>query len=154
MNSILDFVQTSFPNLRLVASDSFYWSPRKQVVHFQPSALSDTTGSWSLLHEVGHALLLHQTFSTDFELLQLEISAWEKAKELAAGADITIPEDHIQDCLDTYREWLYLRSTCPTCTSAGQQIGLDNYSCINCNTNWQVSRSRTCRSYRKKLSLK
>lgn len=152
--SLIRTLEATYPEVSFVASDSFYWSPRKKVVNFVDELLSKESGSWSLLHEVGHALLDHTTFTSDFELVKLELAAWNKAQEIAKKVKIEIPDNHIQDCLDTYREWLYLRSTCPHCTSAGQQIKTSVYSCFNCNTTWEVSRSRQCRSYRRKLVTK
>lgn len=148
--SLINELAGAFPSIDFVDGDSFYWSPRKQVVHFVSKALNSDTGNWSLLHELGHALLEHQTYASDFELVKLELAAWEKAKVLGRKYDVVIPEDHIQDCLDSYREWLYLRSTCPTCMNSSQQIDAHTYSCFNCNTVWHVSRSRQCRSYRRK----
>jgi hypothetical protein len=74
---------------------------------------------------------------------------WEKAKQLAESLNYTIDPDHIQDCLDTYRDWLYQRSTCPTCTNCSLQTNSRTYACFNCGTNWNVSSSRMCRPYRK-----
>lgn len=147
-------LQNTYPDITFHASDSFYWSPRKKVVHFVDELVDNDSGRWSLLHELGHALLDHKTFNSDFELVKLELAAWQKAEQIAKKVSVKIPNDHIQDCLDTYREWLYLRSTCPHCTNAGQQIKTSTYSCFNCNSTWQVSRSRQCRSYRRKVAVK
>lgn len=103
---------------------------------------------WALLHEVSHALLGHQTYHTDVELLQLEVAAWARAEQLAADFDIHIEADHIQDCLDTYRDWLHGRSICPTCTTRSLQQSDHHYRCHNCHTSWRVSASRFCRPYR------
>ncbi|RTK94480.1 hypothetical protein EKI60_03795 [Candidatus Saccharibacteria bacterium] len=154
MSSLLTTLAKDFPNIAMVSSDSFYWSPRKKTVFYIDEKLSDTVGEWSLLHEIGHALLEHQTYQTDFNLLQLEVMAWDKAQELAKKYKVVIDPDHIQDCLDTYRDWLYQRSTCPTCTSCSLQIDSSTYRCFNCNTEWRVSRSRKCRTYRKKQTAK
>jgi hypothetical protein len=152
MPSLVQQLQKQFPTISFVPAESFYWSPRKQVVNFVTAASEDNIGAWSLLHELGHALLEHKNYGSDFELLSLELAAWEKAQVIAQEYDIVISSGHIQDCLDTYREWLYLRSTCPQCMSGSQQIEPHLYSCFNCNTTWRVSRSRQCRSYRQKLA--
>jgi hypothetical protein len=127
------------------------------------AAVQDQQAQWALLHETGHALLEHQSYKGDFELLRLEVAAWERAREVAAtishdfspdstpdaGMDVTIDEDHIQDCLDTYRDWLYKRSICPTCTTKClQQDDFVHYRCFNCHTTWRVSSNRFCRAYR------
>ncbi len=152
MDSLLPTLCAQFPQVTFQASDSFYWSPRKQLVHYSEKALEDVMGLWSLLHEVGHATLGHQSFSSDFELLEFEVAAWAKARILAQTYGLSISEDHIQDCLDTYRDWLYQRSTCPTCTSCGLQSDAKTYHCLNCDCTWQVSASRLCRPYRRTRS--
>ena len=149
MPSMLDQLRHDYPDLSFVQSDSFYWSPQKNIIHYR--FIDDSPESvWPLLHEVGHAQLGHRRYSSDFELLSLEIEAWEQAKLLAKKYACEIDEDHIEDCLDTYRDWLYERSTCPICTNSSLQIEVDRYSCFNCNNEWRVSSSRKCRTYRKK----
>ncbi len=148
MSTLINSLKNDFPNLSFTESDSYYWSPRKNTVHYRKSIDSEKS-SWPLLHEVGHALLEHQQFTSDFELLTLEIEAWERAKKLAKKYGYKIDENHIQDCLDTYRDWLYKRSTCPMCTNSGLQIKSDTYRCVNCDNIWHVSASRKCRTYRK-----
>jgi hypothetical protein len=93
-------------------------------------------------------MLGHQTYRSDFELLLLEVAAWDKAKQLAASQGITMDEEHIQDCLDTYRDWLHERSTCPRCGTVSLQASPSEYNCHNCSASWQVSKSRFCRPYR------
>lgn len=139
------------PGLRFTAGQQFCWSPESGEVFFNPAA-NDETSVWSLLHETGHALLNHATYQADFELVRLEAAAWEKARSLAAALGGKIDEDHIQDCLDTYRDWLYKRSICPTCrTKCLQQNDFIHYRCFNCHTVWRVTASRFCRAYRSRL---
>ena len=151
MEKILSKLKKRFPALSFRAGGRFTWSPKtKQIIYKEDSLSTDRIAVWSLLHEVGHALLGHSTYNSDFELLSLETAAWQKAKELAPAYNQEIDEDHIQDCLDTYRDWLYQRSTCPTCTSCSLQIDSKTYCCFNCGGSWQVSSSRLCRPYRRK----
>lgn len=132
----------------LTASDKFYWSPQTRAVHFNQAAIHTLHGQWALLHELAHAQLKHTTYTYDITLLQLETAAWEQAKSTGKRLGIMIDEDHVQDCLDTYREWLYARSTCPSCQSSGLQLNKTTYSCFTCQTVWNVSPSRFCRAYR------
>lgn len=136
--------------LSLVEDSSFYWSPKDSTVHYDPTKLHSPKGVWSLLHECGHARLGHSAYGTDFELVKLEALAWEEAKQLGKKLQIDIAEEHVQDCLDTYRDWLHQRSTCPTCGTIGLQADRYNYSCHNCNGQWSVTASRFCRTYRRK----
>lgn len=147
-DTILADLTKNNPNLQFVAGDCFYWSPAKRQVYYKQAA-EGQTAVYSLLHEVGHGLLAHKRYKLDFELLQLEVAAWEHAKQLGAHYGITISEDHIQDCLDSYRDWLYRRSICPSCTAkALQQDDQPMYRCFNCHTTWHVTPSRFCRPYR------
>lgn len=148
MSTLINKLSIDFPNIHFKLSDSYYWSPRKNTVHYRKNIDSEKA-SWPILHELGHAVLEHKSFKSDFELIKMEIDAWQKAKELALKYNYSIEEEHIQDCLDTYRDWLYKRSTCPWCTSSGLQIESNLYRCLNCNNTWQVSASRKCRTYRK-----
>ena len=141
-------LQQRFTKLGFVAGGQFSWSPETNEVIYKESA-EGQEAAWSLLHETGHALLGHTTYHADFELLRLEIAAWKRAQALAADLGINIDEDHIQDCLDTYRDWLYKRSICPTCnTKALQQGDFVHYRCHNCHTTWRVTASRFARAYR------
>lgn len=148
MEALLNELRVRFPMLSFREGTVFCWSPEMQEVTYNP--MSDLhTSSWSLLHETSHGLLNHTTYGTDFELLRLEVAAWQKAKELAQEVDIEIDEDHIQDCLDSYRDWIYGRSICPRCSTKSLQLSdLKHYRCFNCHEVWQVTPSRFCRAYR------
>jgi hypothetical protein len=148
MDKLIARLEVEFPSLRFTPGRQFYWSPETAEI-FYKSKSAGKRATWSLLHETGHALLGHQGYEADFELLRLEVAAWEKAKELAQSLEIEIDEDHIQDCLDTYRDWLYKRSICPNCTTKCLQQGdFVHYRCFNCHTTWRVTASRFCRAYR------
>jgi hypothetical protein len=150
MQTLLNQLKKAYPDIAFTASNTFYWSPKERVVYYAASNQNKTIASWSLLHELSHALLNHSTYSSDFELVALESAAWKRAVEISATYGIVIEEDHVQDCLDTYRDWLHKRSTCPTCSTHSLQINSNTYSCINCSTKWHVTASRFCRPYRLK----
>ncbi len=148
MKDLISQLQTHFPNLRFKSGEQFSWSPETGEIIYKRGA-SGQKAIWSLLHETGHALLGHESYKADFELLRLEIDAWQRARELAEGFDVEIDENHIEDCLDTYRDWLYKRSICPNCgTKSLQQDDYIHYRCFNCSTVWKVTASRFCRAYR------
>lgn len=149
MKALLRKLQSEHSGLIFSEGDHFFWSPKTNTVTYSFAKEHDKQ-EITLLHELSHALLDHSSFETDFELLLLEVAAWDKAQELGRHYEVDIPESHIESCLDTYRDWLHLRSTCPTCTcNAIQSKTTRAYNCSNCNTNWTVSESRLCRSYRK-----
>jgi hypothetical protein len=148
MDTVIDRLQAAYPNLQFTAGTQFYWSPETGEI-FYDRAATGRRAVWSLLHETGHALLKHTSYRGDYELLKLEIAAWERAKELAADLRIKISEDHIQNSLDTYRDWLHKRSICPDCsTKALQQGDFVHYRCFNCHKTWKVGTNRFARAYR------
>lgn len=148
--SLLNSLRQRLPDVKFVNSSSFYWSPKTNTVFIDRGILDTAHGEWALLHEFAHAQLCHQSYSTDVELLMLEVDAWQIAEELGEELSCKINSEHVQDCLNTYRDWLYARSTCPTCALNSLQIDETTYQCINCLTRWSVSPSRFCRPYRMK----
>lgn len=154
MQELIGKLRLQYPNLKYKSAPQFSWSPETGEI-FYKKGVDDETSQWSLLHETGHALLGHKTYTTDFELLRLEVEAWQKARSVGQELDITIDEDHIQDCLDTYRDWLHKRSICPNCSTQSLQQGEStNYRCHNCHTTWKVSKNRFCRAYRSTQGVK
>jgi hypothetical protein len=148
MDKLIAELQSKFPALRFTPGQQFCWSPETGEIFYKATARGKQA-TWSLLHETGHALLKHHGYKADFELLRLEAAAWERARALAEGLGLAIDEDHVQDCLDTYRDWLYKRSICPACTTKCLQQGdFVHYRCFNCHTTWRVTASRFCRAYR------
>ena len=147
-SSILLELAKAYPKVALKQAKQFYWSPKESTIYYNPSQLDADKGRWALLHEAAHAHLGHNRYSTDLELLIYEVKAWQKAKNLGKKMGISIDQEHIESCLDTYRDWLYARSTCPTCELNGLQNENDRYTCLNCLTSWDVSPSRFCRPYR------
>jgi hypothetical protein len=153
MTNLISKIHNLYPTLDFEKSNLFYYSSSKNKIYY--SDILTTKDKWSFLHEVGHALLNHKQYNSDFSLLKMEIEAWEKAKKIAKKFKINIAENHIQDCLDSYRDWIYKRSLCPVCKTSSFQDNLNNcYLCINCNTKWITNKSKLCRLYRKKLELK
>jgi hypothetical protein len=148
MQSLIHKLHGQFPAITFRADSRFYWSPEKSEVAYKANARGNSA-EWALLHETSHALLGHHTYRNDFELVEMEVAAWERAKELSAELQLgTIDENHVQDCLDTYRDWLHKRCLCPECGNRSFQQDPEHYSCYNCATTWHVTPSRFCRSYR------
>jgi len=148
MTDLVKFVDDLVPEVKLEPGSVFYWSPKKRLITYRADLINEPTGQWALLHEAAHAVMNHTTYSSDIGLLKLEVEAWDKAKTIAEEIGLEIDEEHIQDCLDTYRDWLHGRSTCPNCAIICMQASPTSYKCHNCNTSWTVSSSRFCRPYR------
>ena len=145
---MLDKLASIVPEVKFIVGDNFAWSPEDKTITY-PKTATDNDNFSALLHEAGHAILGHEAYRTDYQLLRMEVDAWEKAKEIATQLNFIISDDHIQDCLDSYRDWLYKRCICPSCGTKTIQNDLSNsYSCFNCHTCWGVTPSRFCRVYR------
>lgn len=129
---------------------AFMWSPAKMtIIHPPLLSLSDT---WSLLHEISHAELNHHDYKLDVELVGLEAAAWEYARAtLAPRYTLVIDDDFIQNHLDTYRQWLHKRSSCPQCGQNGLQTQ-NTYRCINCRCSWRANGARMCALKRTKVA--
>ena len=140
-HSLLPRLQRDFPEVTFTAGNRFAWSPDTNTVFYDTSDLGNTG---ILLHELAHGILHHREYSKDVELLTIEAAAWDKALEIAQPYDVEITNDMVQDNLDTYREWLHARSTCPQCEATGYQTGKDAYACIACSHSWRVNEARIC----------
>ena len=137
-----------YPDLKFEAGSQEHWSPRSNTVTYNPDQpLRDL--HYGVLHELAHARLAHTTYGSDFELLKLESLAWEEASRIGRRYGVKISPGHIQNCLDTYRDWLHRRSTCPQCGTHTLQKDSSHYQCINCGKVWRVSRGRFVRPYRR-----
>lgn len=130
-----------FPAYQFVASDDFRWSPTKQTIYYDEA--SDDRAS--LLHELSHATLNHTAYTKDIELIEMERDAWEHTRQsLSVPYDVPVSDETVQQSLDTYRDWLHARSTCPHCTAVGIQTKKSLYKCIACSTKWRVNDARVC----------
>jgi len=149
ITSLLAKLTTDYPAITFVQGDEFHWSPADNTVTY--CVTKDGSASSQLLHELSHALLGHTDYSRDITLLKMERDAWEKAQEIAVPYGITITDEIIQNHLDTYRDWLHDRSTCPTCGATGLQSTKDTYRCVACTEQWRVNEAKTCELRRYKL---
>lgn len=145
---LLEQIRADFTDLEFRRSNRFSWHAGSKHISYQDP--KDIRAIWALLHEIGHAELEHADFSSDIELLQKEVAAWAKAHEISRRYGIKIDQDYIEDNLDSYRDWLHIRATCPTCFERCLQSDKHTYRCHNCGTTWHVTRSRLCRPYRRK----
>lgn len=149
MKNLVKQLEVHYPDISFQESETFLWNPKQKSVYYDPEETSEHA-RWSLLHELAHGLLKHADYETDMELLLMEATAWEYAIELQKKHDPQNPinNEHIQNCLDTYRDWLHSRSICPECDQVGLQEDKHRYKCINCLQTWHVSSKRFTRPYR------
>jgi hypothetical protein len=139
--SLVTKLTQDHPEITFTAGDEFRWSPSDATILYDIHNRDDA----SLLHELAHALLHHATYTKDIELIEMERDAWNYAlTQLASRYTVTISDEQIQGSLDTYRDWLHARSTCPHCKATGVQVKQHQYKCLACHTNWRVNEARVC----------
>lgn len=143
ISSLVAKLRHDFPEVTLTEADDFYWSPGIKTVYFVSSA--SKRGAETLLHEMSHAVLGHTQFRHDIDLLKVERQAWDYAREtLGPRYEVEIDAEMIETMIDTYRDWLHARSTCPHCTMTGVQTADATYLCLGCNHRWRVNDARRC----------
>ena len=146
----VDKIAADYPQFSFQPGPQEHWSPKTNTITYNKSEPLDEL-RYGLLHELAHAILDHHSYQSDFELLKMEAQAWALAVNIGNKYKIKLDNDHIQDCLDTYRDWLHRRSKCPTCGMHVLQKDITSYKCFNCGTAWQVSARRFARAYRRKI---
>ena len=138
----IDRLIAAFPDITFVDGKEFRWDPPQTTIEY---VSDDTRSIEHLLHEIAHANLGHAQYQRDVELITLERDAWHyAATELAPQFHIQIDSDLIEDDLNTYRDWLHARSTCPKCSATGVQTKNDSYTCVVCRTTWKVNQAINC----------
>ncbi len=145
-------IKHAYSQFRFAEHDIFHWSPKDNTVYYDPLELKEPTGMYQLFHEIGHALSDHRNYTSGVQLLKIEAEAWSAAKLIAKKYNLKIDSDRIERCLDSYRDWLHLRSTCPNCESVSLEIDTNSYHCFNCMQKWKVPSDQRSRHYRLKLT--
>ena len=139
--SILLDLKSKFPQFKFEPGDNFAWSSSDNVIYYDEKS---PDLSLLLLHELSHALLGHDKYDRDIELITIERKAWDKTAELAPSFNIKVSEELVQSTMDSYRDWLHARSSCPKCHSTGLQTDKNAYHCPVCGNNWLVNEAKTC----------
>jgi len=137
--SLAQRLKSDYPQFNFKQADDYLWSPTNQTVYY-----AYTDQDELLMHELAHGLLGHTEYHHDVELVAIERSAWDKALELAENYNVSITDGLIESTLDSYRDWLHARSTCPACSATGLQIKKQTYRCPACQHTWRVNEARVC----------
>lgn len=140
---LLEVLQKNFPEFIFEIGNENLWFPEENKIIY---VSNDKVG---LLHELAHAICGHKNFVQDIELLHAERDAWDKAKELGHKYSVKISEKRIETAMDWYRDWIHVRSVCPTCRQNGFQRHTDScYECLNCESVWNTNDGRNTRIHR------
>lgn len=134
-------VKEDYPQFNFELGEDFLWSSADNTIYYT----KNKNQSILLLHELSHALLNHNKFCYDIELISMERQAWDYARCLALNYQVNITDQFIQTHLETYREWIHLRSTCPNCKATGLQDDRRSYRCLACKRSWGVNDARECK---------
>ena len=149
-NNTLNEVFENHPFLRQLVHDhpEFTWRTGKKFAFHPPKTiiLGPPTPNYALLalHELGHALCKHKDYKTSIERLKIERAAWEKAKTVYLRYQKSRPDllpdpwdidadDFVESQLDTYRDWLHVKSKCPHCGLTRFQTPDGLYHCPHCD---------------------
>ena len=146
--SLIKSLRTDYPQFIYMKASSFQWSHNEHTIYYT----CENDDCTLLFHELSHALLNHAEYNRDIELIAIERDAWDKSKEIAANYGVIIDDDYVQSNLDTYRDWLHARSTCPKCSATGLQTDKHSYKCLACSNQWRTNDAKVCalRRYNKK----
>ncbi len=151
-SKLLDKLGAEYPDIRFRPGPAFKWSAEKKVLLYKLSLKNSPS---LLLHELSHALLGHDGFRLDVELVRKERLAWDYAQHtLAPRYGHIISDDEVEDAMDTYRTWLHKRSLCPDCQTSALQTKTGTYKCQACGCQWRANdaRERGLRRYRVKTT--
>lgn len=134
----MDFVK-DFPNIRFIPGRFFMWAPHNRSITYDQRRVKTANGRAALLHEIGHAVLDHKIYKFDMELIKIEMDAWDFVRQNADRYALTIDEDYIAECMESYDQWLSKRATCPDCNNFCLQKDRNQYSCFACGSKWTVN---------------
>lgn len=143
-------LQKKYPDITFVSDDICKWSSSTRTVHYD---LTEEYFEAMLLHELAHALLEHEDFALDIELVRMEAEAWEKAEDIAKSYGVKLPTEQVDQSLESYRYWLHQRSRCPECSQNGLQTKNTHYKCFACGCVWRANDARVCGLKRYKVTV-
>lgn len=133
-------LKSDYPQFNFEISSEYLWSPSSHTIFYT----SNGENEGLLLHEISHGLLDHVEYQYDIDLIAMERAAWDRAIELSSSYNVKIDDELIESNLDSYRDWLHARSSCPNCNATGLQIKKQTYKCPACNHIWRVNEARIC----------
>ena len=147
IRSLLTILRSDYPQFTFLSATQTHWNPDSRTIFY-----SNDVSPAELLHELAHALLDHKKYRRDVELIKIERDAWDHATYyLAPMYTIAINQEMVEIAMDSYRDWLHARSTCPSCNAIGVQSSHHMYRCLACQTAWSVNEAKMCALRRYKI---
>ena len=150
---LLLHLEHDFPMFSFEHGSMFSWIPERQTITYSEPMTDENIAQ--LLHELSHGILHHASYTRDIQLIDMEREAWEYAVNTLAPAyalSLAMSDSIVQDALDSYRNWLHERSTCPRCNAVGLETAQQRYHCLNCQNQWRVNEARQCQLRRYQIS--
>lgn len=134
---LINKLRSDYPQFKFQEDDHDHWSFDQQTIFYDPA---QTESPALILHELAHALLGHNSYIQDIELITIERQAWQHAiSQLAPKYNVEIADETVETALDSYRDWIHAKSACPNCDQTGLQLDKSNYQCLSCHNKWRVN---------------
>lgn len=132
LDGLVKKLNEDFPEYRFREGRKFMFRPPRTII-LSRTIFDEKVAKMQLLHELGHALSGHFEYKNDIERVKMEREAWGRAAELAEKYQVEYDPGVAEEELDSYRDWLHMRSTCPDCGST-RYVGEDKqYYCPICD---------------------
>lgn len=129
---LLARLEADFPKLRFRPGKKFAFRPPRSIIYEECVEDEHKNLEMQLLHEMGHAILGHRSWGMDLERVKMESAAWVEAEKLCERYGVKYDEEFAEGELDSYRDWLYARSTCEQCGLTMYQTPDGEYHCPQC----------------------
>lgn len=126
LHKLIVQLKMDYPKIRFRLGKKFAFRPPRTIIFAEGQELE-------LLHELGHARLEHDFYTTDIERLRMERAAWEEARRLCDQYAVEYDQEFVEMALDSYRDWLHQRSQCSKCGLTRYQTRDGKYHCPSCD---------------------
>lgn len=126
LHKLIVQLKMDYPKIRFRLGKKFAFRPPRTIFFAEGQELE-------LLHELGHARLEHDFYTTDIERLRMERAAWEEARRLCYQYAVEYDQEFVEMALDSYRDWLHRRSQCSKCGLTRYQTRDGKYHCPSCD---------------------
>lgn len=126
LHKLIVQLKMDYPKIRFRLGKKFAFRPPRTIFFAEGQELE-------LLHELGHARLEHNFYTTDIERLRMERAAWEEARRLCDQYAVEYDQEFVEMALDSYRDWLHRRSQCSKCGLTRYQTRDGKYHCPSCD---------------------